>query len=71
MKYSVMQLTPEEAVIQSMRGNMVYMIDLSLFENNKEIYYMPLGELVSLIQDHDVVFIMLQEDLDFGSVQNV
>lgn len=70
MKYEIMQLTLEEAMIESARGNKVLMINLDLFEKIREIYYMPVGEIVGLANNHDVVFIMLQEDPFFRSDQN-
>lgn len=72
MKYIITQLKRDEALVESMRGNTVFMIDLSVFEEIKDVYFMPVGEIVSTSQDHDVVFIMLQEDSPFfGSDQNV
>lgn len=72
MKYIITQLKRDEALVESMRGNTVFMIDLSVFEKIKDVYFMSVGEIVSTSRDHDVVFIMLQEDSPFfGSDQNV
>lgn len=70
MKYIITQLKLEEAVVESMRGNRVFMIDLDSFEKIREINYMPVIEVVSANRDHDVVFIMLQLDYPCGSKHN-
>lgn len=70
MKYIITQLKLEEAVVESMRGNRVFMIDLDGFEKIREINYMPVIEVVSANRDHDVVFIMLQLDYPYGSNHN-
>lgn len=72
MKYIITQLKLEEAIVESTRGTRVLMIDLDIFETIREIYYMSVGEIVCTSRDHDVIFIMLQEDSPFlGSDHNV
>lgn len=70
MKYIITQLKLEDAVVESARGNRVFMLDLDAFEKIREINYMPVIEVVSANRDHDVVFIMLQLDYPYGIDNN-